>query len=44
MSGRKTACLNECDGQKILYMPESWDGNPLKKDYEENDERLNWND
>lgn len=29
---------------KRLYMPESWDGNPLKKDYEENDERLSWND
>ena len=29
---------------KRLYMPESWDGHPLKKDYEEKDERLNWND
>ena len=29
---------------KRLYMPESWEGNPLKKDYEENDERLKWND
>lgn len=29
---------------KRLYMPESWDGYPLKKDYEEKDERLNWND
>lgn len=29
---------------KRLYMPESWQGHPLKKDYEENDERLNWND
>ena len=29
---------------KRLYMPESWDGHPLKKDYEQNDERLNWND
>lgn len=29
---------------KRLYMPESWQGNPLKKDYEENDERLSWND
>lgn len=27
-----------------LYMPESWIGHPLKKDYEEKDERLNWND
>ena len=26
-----------------LYMPESWQGYPLKKDYEENDERLSWN-
>lgn len=29
---------------KRLYMPENWDGNPLKKDYEENDNRLNWNE
>ncbi len=29
---------------KRLYMPESWDGNPLRKDYTEKDERLNWND
>ena len=29
---------------KRLYMPESWKGNPLKKDYEQKDERLNWND
>ena len=29
---------------KRLYMPESWDGHPLKKDYEEKDERLSWND
>ena len=29
---------------KRLYMPESWEGHPLKKDYKENDERLNWND
>lgn len=29
---------------KRLYMPESWEGHPLKKDYEQNDERLNWND
>ena len=29
---------------KRLYMPESWIGNPLKKDYKENDDRLKWND
>lgn len=29
---------------KRLYMPENWEGNPLKKDYEEKDERLNWNE
>lgn len=29
---------------KRLYMPESWVGHPLKKDYVENDERLSWND
>ena len=29
---------------KRLYMPEVWKGNPLKKDYVENDERLDWND
>ena len=29
---------------KRLYMPESWKGHPLKKDYIENDERLNWNE
>jgi len=27
-----------------LYMPEGWQGHPLKKDYEENDERLSWNE
>ena len=27
-----------------LYMPESWEGHPLKKDYIENDERLKWNE
>ncbi len=32
------------DELKRLYMPETWEGNPLKKDYKENDERLNWND
>lgn len=29
---------------KRLYLPESWEGHPLKKDYQEKDERLNWND
>lgn len=29
---------------KRLYMPENWEGNPLKKDYEENDQRLKWNE
>ena len=29
---------------KRLYMPESWEGHPLKKDYEQKDERLSWND
>lgn len=32
------------DELKRLYMPESWEGHPLKKDYEQKDERLNWND
>ena len=29
---------------KRLYMPEGWEGHPLKKDYVEKDERLNWNE
>ena len=29
---------------KRLYMPESWQGHPLRKDYVENDERLSWNE
>ena len=29
---------------KRLYMPEGWRGNPLRKDYQENDERLMWNE
>lgn len=29
---------------KRLYLPENWIGHPLKKDYVENDERLNWNE
>ena len=32
------------DELKRLYMPESREGHPLKKDYIEKDERLNWND
>ena len=32
------------DELKRLYMPESWEGHPLKKDYVQNDERLSWND
>ena len=29
---------------KRLYMPESWQGFPLKKDYVQDDTRLAWND
>ena len=29
---------------KRLYLPEDWNGHPLKKDYTESDERLSWND
>ncbi len=29
---------------KRLYMPEGWVGHPLRKDYQENDERLKWNE
>ena len=29
---------------KRLYLPETWEGRPLRKDYQENDERLDWND
>ena len=27
---------------KRLYMPKGWVGNPLRKDYEQKDERLSW--
>ncbi len=29
---------------KRLYMPENWDGYPLRKDYIQDDTRLCWND
>ena len=29
---------------KRLYLPQSWNGHPLKKDYVQNDERLGWNE
>lgn len=29
---------------KRLYMPQSWEGFPLRKDYVESDERLAWDD
>jgi NADH-quinone oxidoreductase subunit C len=32
------------NGLKRLYMPEPWQGHPLKKDYKEEDERLSWNE
>jgi NADH-quinone oxidoreductase subunit C len=35
--------LNNSD-LKRLYMPENWDGYPLRKDYIQNDTRIVWND
>ena len=32
------------DNLERLYMPESWEGYPLRKDYVQNDTRLAWND
>ena len=32
------------DNLERLYMPESWKGHPLRKDYIEDDERLSWNE
>ena len=32
------------DDLKRLYMPENWDGYPLRKDYVQDDTRLAWND
>lgn len=32
------------DNLKRLYMPECWDGHPLRKDYVQDDTRLCWND
>ena len=29
---------------KRLYMPENWEGFPLRKDYIESDTRLAWNE
>lgn len=32
------------EGLKRLYMPENWEGFPLRKDYVQDDTRLAWND
>ena len=38
--------INFIDNENLkrLYMPETWKGHPLLKDYKEDDERLRWND
>ena len=32
------------ENQKRLYMPENWEGYPLRKDYVQDDTRLAWNE
>ena len=36
--------LNNNKNLKRLFMPKSWVGNPLRKNYQLNDERLMWNE
>ena len=36
--------FNGHENLKRLYMPENWDGYPLRKDYVQDDTRLAWND